>query len=298
MATRALRPGLEMAETAADLPARSGAPPAAPSDAASASESTVSSRPASLFSAGRGGGRPALVFEGGPVRASLAPPPRQEPEPATKRVPAGERQGAEGAEGAVGVADAAGTAGAATAASDRKEARPLSEQARKLLEEFSALPDDGELLLQKLLALAGPSPAAELSRALESGAAVPEGPAAAEPAAPAEPQPDERYAAFGSKVLDGEYIVTEPDSRSVFIPVCPRGATEADFRELFSQAGNVVAVQILRGQRGRRPAAVVEYDNRGSAERAVPMLHHRWLRGEQITVAPKRTRRRGRGEEQ
>jgi len=226
-------------------------------------------------------------------------------EPPTKRRPA-EEAGHEGSAHSKASAET-GTPGAAGSTPSAGPATSLSEEAQKLLDEFSALPDDGELLLQKLLSLAGPSPAAELAEALESGneaagSAAPapggapgaETPASGAPAA--EPPPEESYAAFGSRVQDGDYIVTEPDSRSVYVPVCPRGASESDLRGLFSQAGTVVSVQILRGQRGKRPSAVVEYDSKEAAGRAIPLLHRRWLRGEQLSVIPKRTRRRDRGD--
>jgi len=88
-------------------------------------------------------------------------------------------------------------------------------------------------------------------------------------------------------------------NRKIYVGNLPSKASEAQIRELFSNAGDVMAVKIVEDRQTRQPRgfAFVEMSTQWEARRAISMLNQKNFMGKDLLVKEARVTRSFRGRE-
>jgi RNA recognition motif-containing protein len=89
-------------------------------------------------------------------------------------------------------------------------------------------------------------------------------------------------------------------NRKIYVGNLPPKAGEAEIRELFSNAGDVMSVKIVEDRQTRQPRgfAFVEMSTQWEARRAISMLNQKKFMGKDLLVKEARVARSFRGREE
>jgi RNA recognition motif-containing protein len=110
----------------------------------------------------------------------------------------------------------------------------------------------------------------------------------------------EKHGRFPEKPFLSWIVITNERKKmntKIYVGNIPSQTTEPDLKTLFSQAGDVISVKILKDQQTgqSRGFAFVEMSTRKEARKAVSMLNRRSFMDKELLVKEARVRREFRG---